>query len=137
MENSRAFTELRSEEVQELLTRPPKWLVRWGITVVCLVVLLIFCGAWLVHYPDLVRASFKLTSANTPKVVLARTDGKLVRLFATEGKLVKAGTVLAYLESTARHDDVLHLSRQLTKAWAIASRGNLDGLARLNLSNYN
>ena len=33
MENGRKDIELRSEEVQEILTRPPHALVRWGITV--------------------------------------------------------------------------------------------------------
>ena len=32
MENENDI-ELRSEEVQEILTRPPRALVRWGITV--------------------------------------------------------------------------------------------------------
>lgn len=130
------FTELRSDEVQELLARPPKWLLRWGITVVLAVLTLLFAGAWFIHYPDLVRASFKLTSANAPRAVLTRSDGKLVRLFVREGQAVKAGAALAYLESTARHDEVLRLSKELSKAWAIASRGNLEGLSRLRLSNY-
>lgn len=137
MNQSNTFTELRSEEVQELLARPPKWLLRWGILVVFLVLALVFAGSWIVHYPDLVRASFKLTSANTPKAVLTRTDGKLVRLFVQEGKSVQTGAVLAYLESTARHNDVLSLSQELAKAWTLASRDNLEGLNRLKLSNYN
>lgn len=131
------FAELRSEEVQELLARPPRWLLRWGITVVFGVLLLLLAGSWLVHYPDLVRASFKLTSANVPRVVLTRTDGRLIRLLAREGQTVQAGTSLAYLESTARHDEVLRLSHELAKAWSIASRGNVEGLDRLRLSDYN
>lgn len=131
------FIELRSEEVQEILMRVPSWLLRWGITVVFMVLILILAGAWMVHYPDLVQASFKLTSANTPKAILTRTDGKLIRLFAKEGQRVKAGTVLAYLESTANHDEVLRLSRELTKAWTVASRGNLEGLNSLRLSGFN
>ncbi|WP_338875414.1 HlyD family efflux transporter periplasmic adaptor subunit [Spirosoma sp. SC4-14] len=131
------FTELRSEEVQELLARPPKWLLRWGITVVFLAVVLTFVGAWVVHYPDLVRASFKLTSANAPKAVLTRTDGKLIRLFIHDNQVVKAGTVAAYLESTAHHDEVLRLSQELARAWAIASKGDLEKLDQLRLSSYN
>ena len=139
---SDTFTELRSEEVQELLARPPKALLRWGITVVFGILILIFAGAWAVHYPDLVRASFKLTSTDAPKVVLARTEGKISRLFIRDGQTVRAGATLAYLESTARHEDVLHLSQQLTKAWTVASRGpskpgNLEGLSRIKLSGYN
>ncbi len=137
MSQSAQFIELRSEEVQELLTRVPSWLLRWGITVVLLALALIFAGAWFVHYPDLVRASFKLTSANAPKAVLTRTEGKLTRLLTHEGQTVRAGATLAYLESTARHDEVLRLSRELAKAWTLARRGNLEGLDRLRLSDYN
>lgn len=130
------FVELRSEEVQEVLSRPPGWLLRWGVMVVFGVLALVFVGAWVIRYPDLVRASFKLTSANAPKAVLTRTDGKLVRLFAQEGQPVKTGAKLAYLESTARHDEVLRLSEELSRAWAVVSWGNLEGLSRLRLSNY-
>ncbi|GAB4031889.1 HlyD family secretion protein [Spirosoma gilvum] len=138
---SDTFTELRSEDVQELLTRQPKWLLRWGITIVFLVVLVVFTGAWMVHYPDLVKASFRLTSVNAPKAVVSRSEGKLIKLLVNEGQLIKAGAPLAYLESTAHHEDVLRLSEELAKAWVVASwgasrPGNLEGLERLNLSNY-
>ena len=130
------FIELRSEEVQELLARPPRWLLRWGITVAFLLLLAVFTGAWLIHYPDLVRASFKLTATNAPKAVLTRTDGKIVRLFVREGQTVRAGVPLAYLESTARHEEVRQLARELRAAWAVAGRGNLEALQRVNLSVY-
>lgn len=71
--------------MQELLARPPRWLLRWGITVVFLLLLAVFTGAWAIHYPDLVRASFKLTAADAPKAIRTRTDGKIVRLFVREG----------------------------------------------------
>ncbi|AQG78834.1 HlyD family efflux transporter periplasmic adaptor subunit [Spirosoma montaniterrae] len=127
---------LRSEEVEEILTRPPAWLLQWGITVVLAVLGLVLTGSWLIHYPDLVRASFRLTSANAPKAVLARSGGKLVRLLVREGQVVVAGAPLAYLESTARHEDVLRLSRQLARAWLLASREKLEALETLHLSNY-
>jgi multidrug efflux pump subunit AcrA (membrane-fusion protein) len=134
--SSDTFIELRSEEVQELLTRVPGWLLRWGITVVFAVLGLLVAGAWVIHYPDLVKASFKLTSVNAPKAVVTRSDGKLVRLFAQEGKTVSSGAVLAYLESTAQHDEVLRLSARLREAWQLARRGNLEALTNLDLENY-
>jgi hypothetical protein len=30
--------ELRSEEVQEILGRPPQWIIRWGITIIFIIV---------------------------------------------------------------------------------------------------
>lgn len=131
------FPELYSEEVQEVLSRPPKWILRWGATVVFCVLMLLFVGAWVIHYPDIVKASFRLTSANMPKAVLTRTDGKLMSIRVQEGQVVKAGELLAYLESTAQHDDVLRLSRELNKAYVIVSKGSLENIGQLQLSNYN
>ena len=136
MNTTTAFRELRAEEVQELLTRPPAGLLRWGTLVVLAVLLGVLAGAWLIHYPDLVHASFRLTSTNAPKAVLTRTDGKIVRLLVRDGQPVKQGELLAFLESTAHHADVLRLSAQLAQAWQTARRGNLEGIERLNLSRY-
>lgn len=130
------FAELRSEEVQELLARPPRWLLRWGITTVFLLLLAVFAGAWVIHYPDLIRASFKLTAVDAPKAIRTRTDGKIVRLFVWEGQAVRTGAPLAYLESTANHDEVRRLAQELRRAWALAAQGNLEGLWRVNLSAY-
>lgn len=33
-EQSQNDLQLRSEEVQEILTNPPIWIVRWGITLI-------------------------------------------------------------------------------------------------------
>lgn len=130
------FVELRAEEMQELLARPPRWLWRWGITLMFGLLLTLFAGAWLIHYPDLVPASFRLVAANAPKAVVVRVEGRLVRLFAREGQAVAAGAPLAYLESTARHDEVRRLAQELRTAWAVAQAGNLEGLQGLHLSTY-
>lgn len=131
------FLEVRSEEMQELLARPPRWLLQWGILIVFLVLLAVVAGTWIIHYPDLVRASLKLTASNAPKAVVTHTDGKIVRLLAQESKIVQAGEPLAYLESTASHDEVLQLAQELQAGWAVAREGNLEGLQQINLSAYN
>ncbi|MGI4871608.1 MAG: HlyD family efflux transporter periplasmic adaptor subunit [Janthinobacterium lividum] len=130
------FTELRSEEMQELLARPPQWLLRWGITAVFLILLLVAAGAWVIRYPDLVHASFQLTAANAPKAVVTRTEGKIMRLLVQDGQQVPAGAPLAYLESTASHDEVRRLARELAAAWPLARGGNLEGLQRINFAAY-
>ncbi|GAA4394120.1 HlyD family efflux transporter periplasmic adaptor subunit [Hymenobacter koreensis] len=68
---------------------------------------------------------------------MTRTDGKIVRLFVQEKQMVRAGACLAYLESTADHDKILRLIRQLRTAWKVAQGGNLEGLEQINLSGYN
>ncbi len=130
------YPEIRSEEVQELIARPPRWLLRWGITLVALVLAGVLTGAWVLRYPDVVRASFKLTSLNAPKAVLTRSEGKLVRLLVSDHATVRAGQALAYLESTARHEDVLRLMAELERAGNLARRDQLEGLTTLHQHDF-
>ncbi|MCD7943155.1 MAG: HlyD family secretion protein, partial [Bacteroides intestinalis] len=62
MEKEEKDIELRCEEVQEILTRPPHALVRWGITVCFTVLALVFIGGCFIKYPDVVRAEIPGTT---------------------------------------------------------------------------
>ena len=46
--------ELKSEEIQEILSRPPHALIRWGITVFFMVISFLFIGGCFFSYPDTV-----------------------------------------------------------------------------------
>ena len=54
--------ELRCEEVQEILTRPPHALIRWGITIFFGVLALLFIGGCFFKYPDIVSAEITITT---------------------------------------------------------------------------
>ena len=136
MPTSTRFVEMRAEEVHDLLAREPSWFLRWSITLLALLLAAVFYGSWLIHYPDLVPASFTLTSVNAPKIAPARSAGRLERLLVAEGAPVAEGTPLAYLESTARHAEVAVLAQQLRQAWALASAGQLEQVARLPLEQF-
>ncbi|MEZ0487364.1 HlyD family secretion protein [Fibrella aquatica] len=128
--------ELRSSEVDEVLGQTPAWLVRWGTTVIFGVVALLFGLAWWVRYPDVVQAPLRLIATNPPRAVIARTDGRLTRLLAHDGDSVRAGAVLAYLESTANHAEVLRLMAQLPVAEMLLRQNQLNALSQLPLTNY-
>ena len=69
MENGRKDIELRSEEVQEILNRPPHALVRWGITVFFVVLALFFIGGCFFKYPDVILFLFTTPRPrNRPKI---------------------------------------------------------------------
>ena len=128
--------ELRNSEVDELLGQPPGWLLRWGTMVIFGVIALLFGLAWWVRYPDVVSAPLRIIATNPPSPVVARTDGRLTRLLMHEGDSVRAGTVLAYLESTAKHTEVLRLLRQLPVAEVLLRQNRLDALSQLPLTSY-
>lgn len=56
------ISNLRSEEVQEILGRPPRWIVRWGIVVICAVVAGLFVGSYFIKYPEVTAGLITITA---------------------------------------------------------------------------
>ncbi len=44
--NPTPFPELHSEEVHEIISRPPNWLVRWGITLFFGLMIILIGAGW-------------------------------------------------------------------------------------------
>ena len=64
--------ELRSEEVQEVMSHVPVWILRWGITVLFCIVIILLIGSYLFKYPDVVEAEITVSTQNPPAYVVAR-----------------------------------------------------------------
>ena len=105
--------ELRSEEVQEILTRPPHALVRWGITVFFGVLAVVFIGGCFFQYPDVVDATVTVTTERPPVWMVARGSGKIKEVFHQDRDSVYTGDLIAVLENPARTADVRELKRLL------------------------
>ncbi|MBC6109557.1 HlyD family efflux transporter periplasmic adaptor subunit [Pedobacter fastidiosus] len=105
--------ETHSEEVHEIITAVPSWILKWGITIVFAIIGGIVLLSAFIEYPDVVTTNLKVNSLNAPKTVLARQKGKLTALLVAEGQMVKTNQPLAYLESTALPADVLQLNVKL------------------------
>jgi HlyD family secretion protein len=108
-----SFYEVNSEEVQEIVSRPPNWLVSWGITLLFGVMVLLGLGSWLIRSPDIITAPFTLTSIDAPRAVIVRTEGKLTKLLVKDGQQVLKGQAIAYSESTADHEQILGLAKEM------------------------
>lgn len=126
--------ELNSEEVQEIITAVPSWILRRGITLIFLILLSIVGMSAFIQYPDVVKIGLKVNSLNAPKAVYVKQTGKIVALLVKEGAKVSSGAPLAFLESTANHRDVLKLHDVLVQlnadlnATGIAKEITLKGL---------
>lgn len=107
--------ELRSEEVQEIMGQLPAWIIRWGITILFIVVLALVIGSCFFKYPDVIQANMTLTSYHPAAQVVARTAGKINTLYVSDQEEVKEGTRLAVIENPASTDDVFYLQQRLAK----------------------
>ncbi|WP_288241129.1 HlyD family efflux transporter periplasmic adaptor subunit [uncultured Bacteroides sp.] len=105
--------ELRCEEVQEILTRPPHALVRWGITVFFSVLALFFIGGCFFKYPDVVSAQITVTTEHPPVWIVARGSGKIKEVYGKDRERIEAGKIIAVLENPAETEDVLLLEEAL------------------------
>ena len=101
--------ELRSEEVQEILTRVPHWMIRWGSIVILSIIVSLFFVAWLVKYPDMITTQIVITTNIPPEKLVARTSGKLEVILVKDRMNVGKNTALAVVENSANFKDVFLL----------------------------
>ena len=106
--------ELRSDEVQEILSRPPHALVRYGISIICGVIVILFVGSFFFKYPDVVQGDVVITTENPPVWLVAKSTGKIKELLCTDKQMVKQGDVLAVIDNPASTKDVLAMGQLLS-----------------------
>lgn len=101
--------ELRSEEVQEILTRVPHWMIRWGSVVILFILLSLFFVSWMVKYPDIITTQIVITTNIPPEKLVARTSGKLEAILVKDRMNVSKNSPLAVIENAANYKDVFLL----------------------------
>jgi HlyD family secretion protein len=106
--------ELRSDEVQDILSRPPHALVRYGISVICGVMVILFVGSFFFKYPDIVQGDVVITTENPPIWLVAKSTGKIKELVCRDKQDVKQGDILAVIDNTASTQDVQSINRLLS-----------------------
>lgn len=101
--------ELRSEEVQEILTQIPNWMIRWGNLLILILVVLLLFLSWLIKYPDVIPAEAIITTQIPPQKEYAKVSGKIESILVEDNQMVPQHTPLAILQSTANYKDVFLL----------------------------
>lgn len=104
--NSLEHIELRSEEVQEILTKVPHWMIRWGNFLFFTLILLLLFMSWLVKYPDILTAEAVLTTAQPPQKEYAYITARIDSLLVNDQSHVIKNQPLAVLENSAIFADV-------------------------------
>ena len=105
--------ELRSQEIQEILSRPPRTLVRWGITVFFVIIALLFIGGCFFQYPDVVSGEVTVTTERPPVWLVSRSTGKIQEIFLPDRYRIRKGDIIAAAENPASTADVLQLKEAL------------------------
>lgn len=104
---------LHSEDLEEIIAKPPSSLLRWGISLIMGTILIIFGLSLFIRYPEIVSVSMKFSTSNSPKALVSRIDGNLANILVEEGVWITANTDVAYLDCVANHDQVMMILNQL------------------------
>jgi len=120
--------ELRSEDVNDILSRPPGWILRWGSAVIFIIVALLLVGSAIFKYPDRLVAPVLVTSENLPAQLVAKTTGRLQNIFKKEGELVSKNELIATIENPTSYENYLELKSITTQfSDSLGSDGNITG----------
>jgi HlyD family secretion protein len=105
MKNSRPEI-LYSEPVREIMGKPPRRILRWGTTMLFMVFILFILFAWLIKYPDIIPAPVVITTTNPPVTLVTKITGHIKSLYVKEREKVKAGQLVAVMETTASVNEI-------------------------------
>lgn len=121
-------SELLSDEVQEVISYRPHWIVRKG-NILFLIIMLSLLGMTLfIKYPDIVSGSARLVALNPPKLVISKAEGKLVKLFVTNEQQVHKNQQLGYMESIADYKEVIKLQSGVDEMIYAIQNNNFEAL---------
>ncbi|ACT92932.1 HlyD family efflux transporter periplasmic adaptor subunit [Dyadobacter fermentans] len=131
------FPELYSEEIQEIINRPPGWLLRSGMSLFFAVLSIFFASCWMIKYPDVIPATFTLVADNIPRSVIIRSDGKLQRILVRDGQYVNQRQMVAFMESTASHDQINLLEKNIQLLATYIEQGQWENVNGFSTDSYN
>lgn len=120
--------DLPNEDVQEIIGIIPSSITRWGITLIASIFLFALIGSYFFKYPDIVVANAELVTHNPPSEVIAKRNGTIEYIFATDHQQVNQNDILAYLDTPVDFNDIKYLKQKLENY-------NIDEIIQIDLKN--
>lgn len=111
MAEQKIEVELLEEEIYERSTYHTSWFIRNGNVIMLTVLTLVLALAWIVQYPDLVKARARIVAADSPKEIFARATGKIEKILVIKDENVRKDQFLVFIQSTAKHEEVTELNK--------------------------
>jgi len=86
-----------TEEMEDIITKVPSWILRWGITLFFGILLVVVSISVIIRYPDTLKTNLKIMSPNIALPVNAPVSGELTKILIKKGEIVKKGQPLAIM----------------------------------------
>ncbi len=79
----------RSEIAEEIIADKAGFIERWALLIFLGILVFLLALSWFIKYPDFIETRASLTTANAPKEIVPRQEGRLVKLFVRDNEKVK------------------------------------------------
>lgn len=94
----RKTVEIRSTVVQEILGIVPPRIIRWGNTLICLLVIGLIAVSYFIKYPDIVTAEAVISTMPPTENYFSQVDGEFEKILVADSQSVSKGTLLAVIK---------------------------------------
>lgn len=101
--------EIHSEDMQDIIEKPPRWIEKRGNSVVFFILAAIILFTMLIKYPESIQTNLMIQSKETSKIVVSPIDGFIYKISVKNGMKVKKGEVLVYLTKVEENTMILEL----------------------------
>lgn len=109
--------EIRSEEMQDIISRSPSWMLQWGILLIFFVFVALLGASWFIKYPDVITASIEVTTDPSPVFIVSGTPGT-IKLLKEENAELHEGDLIGYIQSNTL-PDVIRQLREMVEQYQI------------------
>jgi multidrug efflux pump subunit AcrA (membrane-fusion protein) len=106
---------LKSEPMNEMLSNPPRWIVRSGSGLFLIVLFVVVGLAWFIEYPDDIQGEVLITTTKAPIELVNQSYIQLKTLDIRENDEVKQGDLIAQFDILASPQDIDEISKYLGK----------------------
>ena len=104
---------IRTEEIDEILGKTPNKIIRWGVTVIFLIVIMFLVGSWFFKYPDFISSTIEITTLNPPADIVAKASGKIDSIYVMNNEPIKQEQILVIIENPTDYADFQYLVNYL------------------------
>ena len=87
--------------IDNIMGKPPSWVIYWGITVISIFMLIILGIATIINYPDTLQTKAIVYIDEIPIKVFCKHPGVIQEILVKENQIIETNTPLVVLKSTA------------------------------------
>lgn len=99
MPETNEHIELRSDDVQEIMSHVPNWMIRWGITLIFGLIALFIFISWFIQYPDTINGSISISTKKPLIRIVCKSSGELIDLAFKDGESVTSESTIARIKN--------------------------------------